>query len=163
MGTEIERKFLPKGDGWRRAVDSAGVVIRQGYLSSVRERTVRVRVKGEEAFITVKGINSGASRAEFEYPIPMADAAWMLDHLCEKPMIDKTRYVVISNGCAFEIDEFHGENAGLVVVEVELTTEDQPVDLPDWIGEEVTRETRYFNSSLARHPYAEWGERKSCA
>jgi CYTH domain-containing protein len=151
MGTEIERKFLPKGDGWREAIDGPGVRIRQGYLSSVKERTVRVRVKGEEAWITVKGETTGMSRAEFEYAIPMPDAVFMLDQLCERPLIEKTRYVVRGNGCAFEIDEFHGENSGLVLVEVELGSEDQAVDLPGWVGEEVTGHPRYYNSYLARH------------
>ena len=159
MGTEIERKFLPKGDDWKRAIDAPGVSIRQGYLSSVKERTVRVRVKGEQAWITVKGITTGASRPEFEYPIPLEEAAWMLDRLCERPLIEKTRYVVHRNGCAFEIDEFHAENAGLVLVEVELASEDQVVELPEWIGEEVTHDARYYNSSLARRPYARWPER----
>jgi CYTH domain-containing protein len=154
MGTEIERKFLPNGDGWKSVADGPGQVIRQGYLSNSRERTVRVRIKGERAWITVKGINVGASRPEFEYPIPPEDAAWMLDHLCEKPQIDKTRHVVRQNGCAFEIDEFHGENAGLVIVEVELEGEDQEVDLPEWVGAEVTGDARYYNSNIARNPGA---------
>jgi adenylate cyclase len=156
MGTEIERKFLPKGEEWRRVVDSSGVLIRQGYLSSASGCTVRVRVAGEGAWITVKGMTVGASRPEFEYPIPPGDAAFMLDALCEKPLIEKRRFVVRGNGCAFEIDEFYGENAGLVLVEVELTSEDQVVEIPRWIGEEVTGDARYRNSSLARYPYSRW-------
>jgi adenylate cyclase len=152
MATEIERKFLPKGESWKRAIDSPGTGIRQGYLSSVRERTVRIRVNGAQGWITVKGANTGASRPEFEYPIPLDDANAILDSLCEKPLIEKTRYVVMENGCAFEIDEFHAENAGLIVIEIELASEDQAVDLPDWIGEEVTHDPRYYNSNLARHP-----------
>ena len=120
--------------------------------SSVRERTVRIRVNGAQGWITVKGANTGASRPEFEYPIPLDDANAILDSLCEKPLIEKTRYVVRENGCAFEIDEFHAENAGLIVIEIELASEDQAVDLPDWIGEEVTHDPRYYNSNLARHP-----------
>jgi adenylate cyclase len=154
MGTEIERKFLPKGDRWKHAIDAPGMRIRQGYLAKARERTVRVRVKGDQAWITIKGIRTGVSRAEFEYPIPLDDANWMLDYLSEKPLIEKTRYVVNGHGCVFEIDEFHGENAGLVLVEVELTSEDQPVDLPDWVGQEVTQDNRYYNSNLASHPGA---------
>ncbi len=160
MGTEIERKFLPEGDGWKRAVDGPGRRIRQGYLSSIHERTVRVRVKGEEAWIAVKGTTIGASRPEFEYPIPLGDATFLLDSLCEKPLIEKTRYLVRGDGCVFEIDEFHAENAGLVLVEVELRSEDQAVELPDWIGEEVTGDPRFYNSNLARHPRA-WRERPS--
>jgi adenylate cyclase len=160
MGTEIERKFLPKGEGWKRAVDGPGTRIRQGYLSSVQERTVRVRVKGGEAWITVKGTTTGASRPEFEYPIPLGDATFMLDCLCEKPLIEKTRYLAKGDGCVFEIDEFHAENAGLVLVEVELGSEDQVVELPDWIEEEVTDDPRLYNSNLARHPGA-WRERPS--
>jgi len=159
MGTEIERKFLPKGDAWKRAIEGPGATIRQGYLSNARECTVRVRVKGEQAWITVKGPSVGASRPEFEYPIPLEDATRMLDSLCGKPQIEKTRYVVRRNGLAFEIDEFHAENAGLVLVEVELTSEDQAVGLPDWVGEEVTGDSRYYNSRLARHPYGQWPER----
>jgi CYTH domain-containing protein len=154
MGTEIERKFLPRGDAWRRVIDAPGARIRQGYLSSVKGRAVRVRVKGEEAWITVKGTTTGASRPEFEYPIPLRDATWMLDCLCEQPLIDKTRYVVRRNGCVFEIDEFHGENAGLVLVEVELASEGQVIDVPEWIGEEVTHDARFYNSNLVRHPGA---------
>lgn len=159
MGTEIERKFLPKGDAWKRVIDGSGAIIRQGYLSSRKECTVRVRLKGERAWITVKGPNVGASRPEFEYPIPLADATFMLDSLCDPAQIEKTRYVVRQNGVAFEIDEFHAGNTGLVLVEVELTSEDQAVPLPEWIGEEVTGDSRYYNSSLARSPYQHWPER----
>jgi adenylate cyclase len=155
MGIEIERKFLPKGEAWRGAIDGPGALVRQGYLSSASHCTVRVRVKGERAWMTVKGISIGASRAEYEYPIPLEDATAMLDSLCEKPLIEKTRYVVRQDGVAFEIDEFHGANAGLVVIEVELASEDQAIRLPDWIGEEVTGDVRYRNSHLVRHPYAE--------
>lgn len=154
MGTEIERKFLPKGDAWKQAVDGPGARIRQGYLSTVRERTVRVRVKEQEAWITVKGATIGGSRPEFEYPIPRDDANCILDCLCHKPLIEKTRYVVRRSGSIFEIDEFHGDNGGLVLVEVELESENQPVDLPEWVGEEVTQDPRYYNSNLVSHPGA---------
>jgi len=154
MGIEIERKFLPAGDAWRRAINTPGDKIRQGYLSSVKERMVRVRVMAPEAFLTVKGVKIGYSRPEFEYPIPIDDANWMLDHQCEKPLIEKTRYVVIHEGCAFEIDEFTGDNSGLVLIEVEMTSEDQHIHLPDWLGREVTHDPRYFNSNLVRHPGA---------
>ena len=160
MGIEIERKFLPKGDAWRRAIDGQGGLVRQGYLLSASHCTVRVRVTGESAWMTVKGITTGASRAEYEYPVPLEDATAMLESLCEKPLIEKTRYVVRQDGIAYEIDEFHGANAGLVVIEVELASEDQAIRLPDWIGTEVTGDARYRNSGLVRHPYAEWAVRE---
>jgi adenylate cyclase len=121
----------------------------------VPERTVRVRLLGERAFLTVKGPTAGASRAEFEYAIPPDDARAMLD-LCEKPLIEKTRYVVPHGGLVWEIDEFHGANAGLVVAECELASEDQPLDKPDWVGEEVTGDARYYNSSLVARPFSTW-------
>jgi CYTH domain-containing protein len=154
-GVEIERKYLPKGDGWRNAA-GPGVVVRQGYLAS-GACTVRVRVKGDNGYITVKGPTTGASRAEYEYPIPIEDARAMLDSLCATPLIEKTRYVVRHAGLSFEIDEFHGENAGLVLVEVELESEDQKIELPEWVGEEVTSDSRYYNSNLARNPFCRWG------
>jgi len=154
MPTEIERKFLVHGDTWKSALTSPGAVIRQGYLSTSKERTVRIRVKGENAWLTIKGPSAGSSRPEFEYSIPLPDAAWMLDSLCDKPLIEKTRYTVEYNGSTFEIDEFRAENDGLVLAEVELTAADQHVDLPDWIAEEVTRDPRYYNSNLARNPGA---------
>ena len=154
-GVEIERKYLPKGDGWRNAA-GPGVVVRQGYLAS-GACTVRVRVKGDNGYITVKGPTTGASRAEYEYPIPIEDARAMLDSLCATPLIEKTRYVVRHAGLSFEIDEFHGENAGLVLVEVELESEDQKIELPEWVGEEVTSDSRYYNSNLARNPFCRGG------
>ena len=156
MGTEIERKFLPRGESWRRAADGPGVLIRQGYLASAPYCTVRVRAAGERAWITVKGRITGASRAEFEYPIPIEDAGWMLGSLCGGLLIEKTRYRVAHGGLVFEIDEFHAENAGLILVEVELESEDQAVALPDWIGEEITGDFRYSNSNLAHSPYGRW-------
>jgi adenylate cyclase len=157
MGIEIERKFLPKGDGWRGAIKGAGVRIRQGYLAGGKLCTMRVRMKGEGAWIAVKGMRRGATRAEYEYPIPPEDAGAMLEGLCEKPLIEKTRYLAPVGGVVFEIDEFYGENAGLVLIEVELEREDQAVDLPEWVGEEVTEDGRYYNSNLARHPFSDWG------
>lgn len=156
MGTEIERKFLLKGEAWKQCIETPGEVIRQGYLSSAGQCTVRVRLQGPEAWITVKGNRVGASRPEFEYPIPVEDAIRMLDTLCEKPQIEKKRYVIHHKGRAFEVDEFYAGNAGLVVAEVELASEDQVIELPDWVGEEVTEDARYYNSNLARHPYAHW-------
>ena len=156
MGTEIERKFLLASDQWRDLAAGSGRLIRQGYLSSVKERTVRVRTLGDEAWITVKGITRGASRAEFEYPIPLADANLMLDALCEKPLIEKTRHVVPQGDLKFEIDEFHGDNAGLIVAEVELESEAESIDRPAWLGAEVTDDPRYFNANLVSVPFSKW-------
>ncbi len=154
MGQEIERKFLVLGDAWRH--DAAGTVYRQGYLSTVKERTVRVRTIGERGFLTVKGLTVGATRSEFEYEIPVDDADRMLDGLCERPLIEKTRYVVATGGHDWEIDEFAGENAGLIVAEVELEAEDEAVELPAWAGEEVTGDPRYYNANLIAHPFSRW-------
>ena len=154
MATEIERKYLVLEETWRsRAV---GMVFRQGYLSTVKERTVRVRVVGDLGYLTVKGLTVGSVRTEFEYIVPIADAEQMLDELCEQPLIEKTRYVIEENGLTWEIDEFAGANEGLIVAEVELGDESQQVDPPDWVGEEVTNDARYFNANLIAHPFSEW-------
>lgn len=152
MGTEIERKFLVTGTDWRTAV---GQRIVQGYLNRDKQRTVRVRIAGAQAFLTIKGMTSGATRAEFEYPIPLADAEALLA-LCDGPLIDKIRHRVDHEGLVWEVDEFFGDNAGLVVAEVELSSEDQAVALPSWVTTEVTADSRYFNSSLATHPFRRW-------
>ena len=154
MGKEIERKYLIKKDDWREL--AKGTVYRQGYLSTVKERTVRVRTIDDNGYLTIKGITVGATRAEYEYEIPAKDANYMLNELCEKPIIEKKRYVVDHEDLTWEIDEFDGENLGLIVAEVELTAEDQKIALPDWIGEEVTGDPRYFNSNLIKHPYSKW-------
>lgn len=153
MAKEIERKFLVDGDEWRSL--GRGEVFRQGYLSTVKERTVRIRAVGEQAWITVKGLTVGATRSEFEYAIPLADAEQMLE-LCERPIIEKTRHVVEAGGLRWEIDEFAGDNRGLVVAEVELDDPDQSIELPDWIGAEVTDDPRYYNANLIAHPYSVW-------
>jgi len=155
MGTEIERKFLLRDDRWRAAA-SAGVVIRQGYLSVDPERTVRVRRAGARGIVTIKGITQGATRAEFEWEIPANDADAMLDTLALRPLVEKTRYRVDHAGHTWEIDLFTGDNAGLAIAEVELRAEDEAVALPDWIGAEVTGDARYYNSSLVRTPYRDW-------
>ena len=154
MAVEIERKFLVAGDGWRDL--ATGTVYRQGYLNTAKERTVRVRAAGETGYLTVKGATVGVSRPEFEYEIPLADAAAMLDALCERPLIEKTRYKIPYKGLIWEVDVFAGDNAGLVTVEVELSDEAQAISPPDWIGEEVTDDPRYFNSSLVTHPFSAW-------
>lgn len=155
MGVEIERKFLVADAGWRGAAVSS-VVVRQGYLSATPGRTVRVRTMGAEAFLTIKGRRTGLARAEFEYAIPPAEAAYMLDVLCPPPLIEKTRYHVPYAGLIWEVDEFAGANAGLVIAEVELERADQPVELPEWAGREVSTDHRYTNAYLAQHPYETW-------
>jgi adenylate cyclase len=154
MAKEIERKFLVKSDAWKKA--AKGIEYRQGYLSSVKERVVRVRTIEKKGFLTIKGITKGVSRSEFEYEISVEDANIMLDEICEKPLIEKKRYKITVGALVFEVDEFFGENEGLIVAEVELKDERQKVDLPDWIGAEVSGDSRYFNSNLIRHPYKKW-------
>jgi adenylate cyclase len=153
MGLEIERKFLVRNDGWRTV---EGTPFRQGYLSSNMNRVVRVRTMGERAVLTVKGLNTGAVRREFEYDIPLDDANAILDDLCERPLIEKTRYLIEFAGHTWEIDEFFGDNAGLVVAELELQAEYEYFEKPDWLGEEVTDDPRYFNSNLVLRPYTTW-------
>ena len=154
MANEIERKFLLKNDTWRG--QDKGKPYRQGYLSTVKERTVRVRTAGDKAFLTIKGITVGASRPEYEYAIPVADANEMLDQLCERPLIEKTRYRISHAGLVWEVDEFEGDNRGLITAEVELKDEHQSVTLPGWIGEEVTGDPRYFNANLVAKPFSKW-------
>lgn len=154
MGLEIERKFLVRDLRWKSLAQ--GVLLRQGYLSSTPERVVRVRIEGDRALLTVKGRNIGAARGEWEYPIPLFDAQTFLDELCERPIIEKLRYRIPWHGLVWEVDEFLGENAGLVVAEVELHTVDQSFDKPEWVGEEVTEDARYYNANLLRHPYSKW-------
>ncbi len=154
MGTEIEKKFLLAGDGWQQL--ARGIAYRQGYLCSQKERTVRVRTIEDKGFLTVKGVSVGATRLEYEYEIPVEDANDLLDELCEKPIIEKKRYKIEYRGFVWEVDEFFGENRGLVVAEIELEREDQQFDKPDWIGNEVTDDQRYFNSNLFKTPYTSW-------
>lgn len=154
MGVEIERKFLVDGEAWRTL--GAATLLRQGYLSADPARTVRVRIDGERAFLTIKGKSVGASRGEWEYPIPVAEAAQLLDGLCQQPLVEKVRRRIAVGPHTWEVDEFLGANAGLVVAEIELASEDEVFDKPDWIGREVTGDTRYFNSNLIRHPYSQW-------
>jgi len=154
VALEIERKFLLTSDAWRGLGPSTAY--RQGYLSTVKERTVRVRVAGDQGTITIKGITRGAIRTEFEYSIPLADANAMLDELCEKPLVEKTRHVVEVDGTTWEIDEFAGVNSGLIIAEVELDSVDQEITHPEWVGAEVTDDPRYFNANLIAHPYSEW-------
>jgi adenylate cyclase len=155
MAQEIERKFLVSGDF--KKFTTKATRITQGYLSSVPERTVRVRVKGDKGYITIKGIGSasGASRFEWEKEIPVSEVQQLLE-LCEPGVIDKTRFLVASGAHTFEVDEFYGENEGLVLAEVELTTEGEEFQKPEWLGEEVTGDVRYYNSMLMKNPYKSW-------
>jgi adenylate cyclase len=152
MATEIERKFLVEGTPWQ---PSTGKRYCQGYLNRDKERTVRVRTAGDEAFLTIKGVTRGAVRAEFEYPIPLSDAQQLLK-LSDGPIIQKNRYVIHHDGAKWEVDEFLGDNAGLVVAEIELQSEDQSFSRPPWLGREVTDDSRYFNANLASNPYCKW-------
>ena len=153
MGTEIERKFLVVGDGWRGLAE--GTVIRQGYLSTVAQRTVRVRLAGDQAYLTVKGPSVGAARAEFEYEIPIADAE-QLWAMFEGPLIEKIRYRIPAEEVVWEVDEFQGDNAGLLVAECELETADQEFARPEWLGNEVTDDARYYNANLSKQPFKNW-------
>jgi adenylate cyclase len=155
MATEIERKFLLVSDDWRHDADS-GTRFRQGYLIGAEKASVRIRIEGERANINIKSATLGVRRQEYEYPIPMSEAEEMLDTLCEQPQIEKTRYLVPYAGHTWEVDVFSGKNAGLVVAEVELKSEDETIALPPWVGEEVSDDTRYYNVCLVKHPYSEW-------
>ena len=156
MPKEIERKFLLSSGEWR--ANARGFFCRQGYLAINERCTARVRVVGDQAFVTIKGKRSGISRDEYEYPVPVAHANEMLARLCEQPIIEKTRHLVQAGDLLWEIDEFSGENQGLIVAEVELKDEAQSVPLPPWIGREVTSDRKYLNASLVRHPYCRWSE-----
>jgi len=154
VSVEIERKFLVSGTAWRQG---KGSLYLQGYLNLDKERTVRVRLTEKQAFLSVKSISIGASRNEFEYEIPADDAKQLLK-LCTGSLIQKVRYAVFHKGLKWEIDEFLGDNAGLVIAEVELESEDQVFDKPSWLGREVTADPRYFNSGLAAAPFNQWNE-----
>jgi CYTH domain-containing protein len=154
MAQEIEHKYLVRIKDWKPT--TSGVLYRQGYLSSAKERVVRVRIAGEQAFLTIKGLTRGVTRLEFEYAIPVAEAATMLDLLCERPLIEKTRYREPFGGKTWEVDVFHGDNDGLVVAELEVAGESERVQSPPWLGPEVSNDPRYFNSNLISNPYKNW-------
>ncbi len=154
MATEIERKFLVKGDGWRGLAE--GKYYCQGYIPTTEGLTVRVRIVGERGYLTIKGPTVGNTRAEFQYPIPVEDAREILETLCDRPYIEKTRSKIVVGELTWEVDEFAGENQGLILAEVELTEENQEVELPDWIDKEVSGDARYFNSNLAKNPLSRW-------
>jgi adenylate cyclase len=154
MATEIERKFLVRGEGWRQA---APVRISQGYLNRDADRTVRVRIAGERGYLTIKGRAKNLARPEFEYEIPVTDAEQLLK-LCEGPILEKHRHVIEHAGSRWEVDEFHGDNEGLVVAEIELEREDQTFERPAWVHTEVTHDVRYLNSNLSARPYRTWSK-----
>ena len=152
MAIEIERKFLVTGNDWQSANPTHYC---QGYLSRDKHRTVRVRIAGEAGALTIKGSTTGASRAEFEYSIPLSDAKSLLQ-MCDEPLVEKNRRVVDYAGMTWEVDEFLGDNTGLVIAEVELDSEDQEIELPSWVGSEVTDDPRYYNSNLSVTPFNSW-------
>lgn len=154
MPKEIERKFLVNNSEFKNL--SRGILIRQGFLSSDKERVVRIRIIEDKAYITIKGLSIGATRSEFEYEIPLNDAAVILNELCKKPIIEKYRYRINFGNSIWEVDEFMGLNAGLIIAEIELEHENQTFDIPDWIGKEVTDDPRYYNSNLIRNPFTQW-------
>jgi adenylate cyclase len=154
MGKEIERKFLVKNHDFKKF--GRGTFIQQGFLSSTKERVVRIRIAGHQAFLTIKGISKGASRTEFEYEIPGEDAEFIMNNLCEKPIIEKFRYRIKAANVVWEVDEFKGLNEGLIIAEIELQSEDQAFDIPEWIGMEVTDDPKYYNSSLVKYPFTSW-------
>jgi len=155
MGVEIERKFLIRDNSWREQADS-GTEYQQAYLVGSKTASVRVRIEGDRAFLNIKSATLGITRQEFEYPIPMDEARAMLKNLCEQPVIDKTRYHLQHEGHTWEIDEFKGDNAGLLVAEIELAHEDEAFVRPDWLGEEVSADPRYYNVCLVKNPYKHW-------
>lgn len=154
MGIEIERKFLVHPDKLPKLTN--GYTIKQGYIPTHDFTTVRIRIQDKEAFLTIKGKSQGASRLEFEYPIPLADAKIMLENLCSTSYVDKTRYLIDHQGHTWEVDVFEGLNKGLILAEIELSSEDEVFVLPDWVSEEVTHDVRYFNSQLIKNPYLNW-------
>lgn len=156
MGLEIERKFLVVADTWRDHVTAQTRIV-QGYLAHTDTATVRVRIKGERAFITIKGVSSGISRSEFEYEIPVPDAEAMLEQMAQGPVIDKVRHLIDVDGHTWELDVFAGSNAGLVMAEIELADADEAFTMPDWAGLDVSDDDRYYNVNLATHPFTEWG------
>lgn len=154
MAKEIERKFLI--DISQLGDLKSGVEIKQGYISTTDNAAVRIRLSGDKAFLTLKGENTGATRTEFEYEIPVKDANEMLAELCSGPVIDKTRYFVEHCGHTWEIDIFHGDNDGLIVAEVEMQSENESVDIPAWAVKEVTGEAKYYNAHLLNNPFKNW-------
>ena len=157
MGIEIERKFLVVSDSWRKTA-SMEIPIKQGYLVGGKEASVRVRLQGDTANLNIKSATLGVRRQEFEYAIPLEEATIILATLCHRPMIEKTRYLVTYANKQWEIDVFEGDNAGLIVAEIELHDEAENFDHPPWVGEEVSNDPRYYNTCLSQHPYKDWAK-----
>ena len=155
MATEIERKFLLLSNEWRNLV-TRSEQFRQGYLSNNKHASVRVRIADDQATLNVKGMTIGLQRLEYEYEIPLSDAAELLDQLCERPLIEKIRHIVEFDGKIWEIDEFQGDNVGLIVAEVELESADEAIQLPTWVGQDVSHIERYYNVCLTKYPYCQW-------
>jgi adenylate cyclase len=155
MAFETERKFLVIRDIWEKESRPAGIPIRQGYLSESEMAVVRIRIKGKSAFLTIKGKNTGITRPEFEFAVPLGDAEEMLAQLAP-PVVSKTRYIIPFQGKTWEVDVFEGLNEGLILAEIELSSEDETFDMPDWVGEEVSNEKRYYNAWLAKQPFCSW-------
>lgn len=153
MAKEIEYKYLVKGNKWKSLAQ--GTIYRQGYIPTAGKQTVRVRIIGDQGYLTIKGESIGAVRSEFEYSIPLKDAEEILNGLCDRPIIEKIRYKIPYGDLVWEVDEFLGENAGLIIAEVELADEHQEIILPDWIDRQVS-DPKYFNSNLAKYPYSQW-------
>lgn len=157
MAVEIEHKFLLANDEWRKEI-TRSVAYKQGYLSSVATSSIRIRVSDQHAWLNIKSATLGTQRQEYEYPIPLPDANEIIEQLCRKPLIEKTRHFILHDGNTWEIDEFTGDNQGLIVAEIELKEIGQPFTKPPWLGTEVTHDLRYYNNNLASHPYSEWSE-----
>lgn len=157
MAIEIERKFLVKSHEYRS--HSQDVRIIQGFIKNTRESIVRIRIMGDKASFAIKGSTSVATRIEYEYSIPLKDANELLENFCEKPIIDKVRYLYVFKGFTWEIDEFHGNNEGLIVAEIELEHENQEFQKPEWLGKEVTGEPKYYNANLIKFPYKDWPDK----
>ena len=156
MPIEIERKFLVESQEWK---SNDSTFIRQGYLNQDKNRTVRVRTSSDRGYLTIKGRNIGARRKEFEYEIPLEEAIELLE-LAEGSIIEKNRFRFVHAGLVWEVDEFLGDNSGLVIAEIEVATENQSIAIPNWVGEEVTLDPRFFNSSLSKNPYKNWHAEK---
>ncbi len=156
MGKEIEKKFLIINDDWRGL--GTGEPYCQGYLNSEKGRTVRVRTINDRGILTIKGPTVGSTRLEYEYDIPVGDALEMLKELCHKPLIEKDRYKIEFEGFIWEVDEFKGENEGLIFAEIELSHEGQKFTKPAWVGKEVTDDSRYYNANLVKNPFSNWKE-----
>jgi len=155
MATEVERKFLVLNDDWRTQVSKQSPM-RQGYLVGSDKASVRVRIAGDQGYLNIKSATLNVTRKEYEVAIPLADANEMLDNLCEHPLIEKTRYYIPAGEHTWEVDVFEGDNAGLVVAEIELSDEQETFHRPHWLGQEVSDDTRYYNVCLVKHPYKDW-------